>query len=137
MAKAKLSASAYDLDASKIGDALENVLLEILSIRRERELSKQGKPIKLKLINVMSEWEGKPVPSRTESSLKALSDPSQCREEMAIRTLYWLGELLNKRGGSDLMQNACFYVSALHPEREQSIMDICSKRWDGIGDWFA
>lgn len=112
-------------------EALENVLLEILEIRKSYIA-----PSEIKIIKA-SEWMNKPVPSRQESAVKSLANPDRCREEMAILALYWLGERLNKCGGSDLMEKACYEVAARHPAREGYMLDICSKRWDGIGDWHA
>ena len=62
--------------------ALENVLLEILTIRAERDSAMVPEPLILTSCKFTSQ-----IPTREESMLKGLASRKDCRERMALLAL--------------------------------------------------
>ena len=108
--------------------ALENVLLEILTIRAERDSAMVPEPLILTSYKFTSQ-----IPTREESTLKGLASREECRERMALLALRWLGELIHERGGIRLIQDICETVAARNPKCEGRMLSICDHQWDSIG----
>jgi hypothetical protein len=117
--------------------ALENILFEIVDARAEIASRNRRKgPVQFRTV-CASDWASQPLLSKKKQIVNDLADPVLARERCALIALAWIGELLNAKGGHDLMEEMSSKVAEDYPLREQLFLDICSKRWDGIGSWIA
>jgi hypothetical protein len=61
-----------------------------------------------------------------------VTDPIEAAHRMAIRKI---GEMLNERGGFNLMESACEKVDLKYDSSRPAV--IIDHAWDGVGHWWA
>src|SRR5262245_18634018 len=110
-------------------DALENVLLEIVRIRREYKPPEEAR------WTDMATWDG-PLPS-DDMQLQKLASPTGQREMIPLLALQWIGGQIHIRAGTALMRDVLEIVAGRNPQHYAHMQSICNAWWDGTGDWVA
>jgi hypothetical protein len=114
----------------KIENALDTLLTALLKERERQRKAAQSKPIELRVITC-ADLVAMPVFSDQEAwQERILEHPLGGALELAIHEI---GEVLFKKGGTDLMRDSLERVSARHPKTYGKRVSICDVQWDGIG----
>src|SRR5262245_51229848 len=102
--------------------ALENVLRELIRVRRERakEQARLNPPDLGAPFEFIRASNLEPYKSRRQQYFEELATPpnEQCRERIVLLALHWIGEQLNHLGGDDLMLEICQEAASRNPGDE-------------------
>lgn len=104
--------------------------LDALIAHREAPRHQGGK------VSASVRMDGDPIPTREETFVRHMArDPV---EESLILAIRRIGKIAYRRGGTDMMERVCETAADGYGfAGEQYRLNVCSKRWDGIGEWYA
>jgi hypothetical protein len=119
-----------DKPLAEIESALDTLLTALLKEREKQRKALLSKPIEFRVISC-ADLVQMPVLSDQEAwQERIIEHPVAGALELAIHEI---GEVLFKRGGTDLMRDTLERVSARHPKTCGKRLSICDVQWDGIG----
>jgi hypothetical protein len=124
------SSPPQDKPLAAIESALDALLTALLMERERLREAAQSKPMGLRVFSCADLVE-MPVLSDQEAwQERILERPVAGALELAIHEI---GEVLFKKGGTDLMRKSLEHVASSHPKTYGKRVSICDVQWDGIG----
>jgi hypothetical protein len=116
-----------------IEDALVAVVTALI---REREIAYRDEP-EGRVIS-LADLEHLPIPTRAKELAQDLVKHTLVAAlECTLVELGKMAHGLDPKGEADLMLDIAERADARMGDYQGWLLDICSKRWDGIGDWVA
>ena len=124
-----MNAKSEDLDLKAVADALEVLVLAYYE-ERHKPKPENSNPRFQSLADV-------PLMSREEAYRERIvRSPLTGALRLGIREIGL--HIWSKTGSSDKMQEALYDTVNRHPGKEQELIDVIDKAWDGIGNcWWA
>jgi hypothetical protein len=115
---------------AEIESALDALLTALLKERERQRKASLSKPTQFRVISC-ADLVQMPVLSDQEAWQERIIEyPVEGALELAIHEI---GEVLFKKGGTDLMRATLERVSSRHPKSYGQRLSICDVQWDGVG----